>query len=79
MTHPTRDRRNHHPDMPGRAEGESYFAHLGRVALWLVSSPPAAPPGFRLIECDNDSRHHPLYEVESVFSSRTCPDCAAGV
>lgn len=75
MTHSTQDQRNH-PDLPEQGEDEDFLEHLNRVALWLTGTPPAAPQGFRLIECERDSRHHPLYEVaEDVFYPRPCPDC----
>ena len=67
-----------HPDLPERGDDEDFVEYLNRVADWFEASPPEAPAGFRLIECERDSRHHPLYEVaEDVFYPRPCPDCAA--
>lgn len=76
---PANDRQvPNHPDLPEQGEEEDLVEYIGRVADWFDSTPPAAPMGFRMVECERDHRHHPLYEVaEDVFYPRPCPDCVS--
>lgn len=69
-------RPTNHPDIPEQGDDEDFVEYLTRVGDLLVERPPAAPPGFVLVECTAEPRHWPEYHVaEDVFYPAPCSRC----
>ncbi|MGY1946598.1 hypothetical protein [Nocardia asiatica] len=49
---------------PERGEDEDYVDYLERKGNFYEQSPPPAPPGLKLVECDATPRHWPVYEID---------------
>lgn len=61
---------------PEQGEGEDFVDYLGRKADHYTQSPPPAPPGFELVECDAEPRHWPVYtHADSDFYPMPCLYC----
>jgi hypothetical protein len=72
-----------HPDKPECIEledgdTEDLVTYLGRCSDHWEQHPPAAPPGFWLVSCDNEPRHWPWYvPIDVDFYEPGCPTCVA--
>lgn len=65
-----------HPAKIVIGDDEDYVKYLGRQADAWSQSPPEAPPGFVLAECDAEPRHWPTYTVaDDDFYETPCPVC----
>lgn len=65
-----------HPAKPIQGDDEDYVEYLGRVAEHWSVHPPAAPPGFELVECIATPRHWPEYHVaDDDFYPGLCCSC----
>lgn len=68
--------RPNHPDLPEMGDDEEFVDYLTRVGDFLIENPPAAPPGFVLVECGAQPRHWPEYRIaEDVFYPAPCSQC----
>jgi hypothetical protein len=62
--------------VPEQGEDEDYLDYLSRKADLYQDNPPPAPPGMKLIECDHEPRHWPVYTIaDEDFYDGPCSDC----
>lgn len=67
---------DHSAKLPQR-DDEDYVDYLNRQGDAWCTTPPPAPPGFRLVECDATPRHWPQYEpIDNDFYAAGCMHCA---
>jgi len=50
--------------------------YLFKKSDWYRANPPAAPEGFKLLDCDAEPRHWPTYDIDdSDYYPGPCPMC----
>jgi hypothetical protein len=65
-----------HPLAPEMGDDEEYVDYLNRLVDFYTQTPPPAPEGFELIECEATPRHWPEYRpVDDNFYDGPCSAC----